>query len=71
MTAWQPAQGSRGTLNEPVPIDVIYYGLEGHETHRRLMGEFPKILDSFEARYKEGRGENNRATILSFTPQNR
>ena len=44
--AWQLAHGPRDTLNEPVPIDIVYYGSEGHETHRRLMGEFPKTLDS-------------------------
>lgn len=57
------------TAREPVPIDIIYYGPEGHETHRRLMSEFPKTLDQFEARYKEGSEENRTATILLFTTQ--
>jgi hypothetical protein len=69
--AWQPAQGSRDTLNEPLPIDVFYYGLERHETHRRLMSEFPGSLDQAEAKHKEGLAENLTATILPFTPQNR
>ena len=68
--AWKfIAQGPRDSLTEPVPIEVVYYGPERHETHRRLMGEFPKALDSYEARSSEGQGENRTATILPFTPE--
>ena len=68
--AWQLAHGPRDTLNEPVPINIVYYGSEGHETHRRVMSEFPKTLDSHEARLKKGHDENKTATIPTFTPQN-
>ena len=68
--AWELALHSpRDSLTEPVPIEVVYYGPERHETHRRLMSEFPKTLDMWEARLKEGRAENRTATILPFAPQ--
>ena len=36
--AWEMAFHSpRDSLNEPVPIEVRYYGPERHEIHRRLM----------------------------------
>jgi hypothetical protein len=59
----------RDSLSEPVPIEVVYYGPERHETHRRLMSEFPKTLDNYEAKLKAGHTENKTATILSFLPQ--
>ena len=68
--AWEfVSQGARDSLTEPVPIEVVYYGHERHETHRRLLGEFSKALDSYEARLDEGHGENKTATILPFTPE--
>ena len=64
--AWEVAlHGPRDSLIEPVPIEVVYYGPERHETHRRLMSEFPKTLDTYESR----RNENRTATVLPFTPQ--
>ena len=68
--AWEIAfRGPRDSLTEPVPIEVVYYGPEQHEIHRRLMGEFPKALDRYEACLAEGRGEDRAATILPFTPK--
>ena len=68
--AWTFAsRGPRDSLTEPVPIEVVYYGAEGHETHRRLLGEFTKALDSYEARLSEDPAENRTATILPFTPE--
>ena len=59
----------RDSLSEPVPIEVVYYGPERHEIHRRLLGEFTKALDRYEARLDEDHGDNKAATILPFTPQ--
>jgi len=68
--AWEfVSQGPRDSLTEPVPIEVVYYGQERHETHRRLLGEFTRALDRYEARLDENRGENRTATILPFTPE--
>ena len=67
--AWKVAlHGPRDSLTEPVPIDVIYYGLERHETHRRLMGEFPKALDIYEERLRGNSDAGKTATILHFQP---
>ena len=66
--AWEfVSRGPRDSLTDPVPIEVVYYGHERHETHRRLLGEFTRALDSYEARLDDSRGENKTATILPFT----
>jgi len=66
--AWKVAlHGPRDSLNEPVPIEIVYYGNESHETHRRLMSEFPRALDLYEARIKETDTDDKTATILPFT----
>jgi hypothetical protein len=68
--AWEVAlHRPRDSVSEPVPIEVVYYGAERHETHRRLMSEFPKTLDTWEARLREGQTENRTAAILPFAPQ--
>ncbi len=67
--AWDVAlRSARDSLSAPVPIEIIYYNSDGHEIHRRLMGEFPKALDRYEAIQKEGRGENVTASVLPFRP---
>jgi len=65
--AWEMAfHSSRDSLNEPVPIEVVYYGPERHEVHRRLMSEFTASLNSLEARLKQKETDNRAATILPF-----
>jgi len=65
--AWKmPAHKSRDSLNEPVPIEVVYYVSNDHETHRRLIGEFPKALDRFEECLKENSNTEKTASILPF-----
>ena len=44
--AWQPARpGERESLDGPVPCLVHYYFANLQETQRRLMSEFPPILE--------------------------
>lgn len=65
--SWEMAfHSSRDSLNEPVPIEVVYYGPERHEVHRRLMSEFTRSLDSYEARLRQDKADNRTATILPF-----
>jgi hypothetical protein len=65
--SWQmPMHKSRDSLNEPVPIEVVYYVREDHNIHRRLIGEFPKALDLYEDRLKENENAAQKATILPF-----
>jgi len=67
--SWQiPAHQSRDSLSEPVPIEVVYYIREDHDTHRRLIGELPKALDRYEERIRELNGTDKTAAILPFQP---
>jgi len=67
--AWDVAlRSARDSLSAPVPIEIIYYNSDGHEIHRRLMGEFPKALDRYEAIQKDTRSENVTASVLPFRP---
>jgi hypothetical protein len=62
--SWQmPMHKSRDSLNEPVPIEVVYYIREDHSIHRRLIGEFPKALDLYNGRRNDA---EKSAAILPF-----
>jgi hypothetical protein len=68
--AWKVGQVStRESLAEPVPIEIVYYGQETHDTHRRLMSEFPRALSQYEAKQERGTGGLT-AMILPFTGRN-
>jgi hypothetical protein len=67
--AWDVSlRSNRDSLNTPVPIEIIYYNSDGHEIHRRLMSEFPKALDRYEAIQRDARGASVTATVLPFRP---
>ena len=67
--AWDVAlRSARDSLTAPVPIEIVYFNSDGHEIHRRLMSEFPKALDRYEARQKGTGGECARATVVPFRP---
>jgi hypothetical protein len=70
--SWQVAlHGPRDSLSEPVPIEIVYHANENHDTQRRLIGEFPKALDQYEARLKAGEQEGKTAAILPFSHRQR
>jgi len=70
VVAWQvPIHHKRDSLSEPVAIEVVYYGDKDHDTHRRLMSEFPKALDLYETKVNEGNTNGMVATVLPFTSQ--
>ncbi len=54
MLAWvfRHDQG-RDDLNEPAPIELVYYHPSARELHNRLIGEFGKALDQLEQRARE------------------
>lgn len=53
--AWETGSpADRESLNKPVPIEIVYYEENGHDTQRRLMSEFPPALELFEERQKAG-----------------
>ena len=67
MLAWQASlHNARDSLNEPVPIEVVYYANTDHETHRRLIGDFQKALSIFEEREKNTGNSRMTADILPF-----
>ena len=67
MLAWKVKLGSpRESLTEPVPIEIVYYGRETHDTHRRLMSEFPRALTMHEAKQQRDTSDCPSATILPF-----
>jgi hypothetical protein len=70
--AWQVAHDGppRASLAEPVPIEIIYYGSETHDTHRRLMSEFPRALSLYEAKQQRESGGYRTAAILPFSGRN-
>jgi hypothetical protein len=66
--AWQVVPDApRESLSEPVPIEIVYYGNETHDTHRRLMSEFPKALSLYEEKQQRESGGCQTATILPFS----
>lgn len=65
--AWQVLPDSpRESLAKPVPIEIVYYGSETHDTHRRLMSEFPKALSLYEEKQQRESGGIQTASILPF-----
>jgi hypothetical protein len=66
--AWKFAPGNpRDSLTEPVPMEILYYGHETHDTHRRLMSEFPRALSLLESRQQRDTDACPGATILPFS----
>jgi hypothetical protein len=66
--AWKVTLDSpRESLTEPVPIEIVYYGRETHDTHRRLMSEFPRALSLYEAKQQRKTSDCPSATILPFS----
>ena len=69
--AWKVTLGNpRESLTEPVPIDIVYYGRENHDTHRRLMSEFPRALALCEEKQQRNTNDCPSATILPFGGRN-
>ena len=67
MLAWDIALRSpRDSLTAPVPMEIIYFNSEGHDIHRRLMSEFPRAVEHFEARQKEAAEVGSTAIVLPF-----
>jgi hypothetical protein len=66
--AWKFApENPRDSLTEPVPMEILYYGHETHDTHRRLMSEFPRALSLLESRQQRDTDACPGATILPFS----
>ena len=67
MVSWMPdIQTERNSLTESVPIDIVHYEPDGHDTHRRLMSEFSPALQLYEERQKGRLSQCLTATVLPF-----
>jgi hypothetical protein len=67
LLAWQFRPDLRpDALNEPVPIDVVYYHPDAVAIQKRLMGDFLKSLDILDARYAETGCEARAKKVLPF-----
>jgi hypothetical protein len=65
--AWRFHRGwNREGINEPAPIDLIYYDEKTRELHNRLVGEFKKALDELEARCNEKGCDTHQVKVLLF-----
>ena len=69
MLTWRfdPAR-QRDSLNEPVPITVLYQHERAYVIRSRLMGEFDKALQLLEERGREQGCEPRFKKVLAFTP---
>jgi len=67
LLAWQFRPELRpDALNEPVPIELVYYHPDAMEIQRRMLGEFNKSLDILETRYQENGCEARLKKVLPF-----
>ena len=57
----------RDSLNEPIPIEIVYYDTDAHDTLRRLMSEFPAALERHGERQKATSAQRPNARVLPFT----
>ena len=67
MLAWLFRHAERGDdLNEPAPIELVYYARESRDLHRRLVGEFAKAIDLLEERARQHGCEPRAKKVLTF-----
>lgn len=67
--AWQlPRALLRASLNGPVEIDLVLYRGDAREIHRRIMSEFPPVLERIDERQPSGSADLAHSRILPFRP---
>jgi hypothetical protein len=65
MLAWDLSRGGqRDSINEPVPVDIVYFHADTRDLHSRLMSEFAPALDRFEQTTRDEAGHPGRAEII-------
>jgi len=57
---------NRDDLNQPAPIDLVYYQEDARQVHMRLIGEFGKALDRVEQRDSMHRSDPRSKQVLPF-----
>ena len=67
--AWQlPRALIRESLSGPVEIDLVLYRDDAREIHRRIMSEFPPVLERIDERQPSGSADLTHSRILPFRP---
>jgi hypothetical protein len=67
--AWQPAPArERESLDDPVLCEIVYYFPKLKDVHRRLISEFPPVLEKILQRRRE---QDVRATTPRVLPLRR
>ena len=56
----------RDDLNEPGPIELVYYADESRELHRRLIGEFTRATELVEERARKHGCEPRAKKVIAF-----
>ena len=65
--AWEFRHAERGdSLDQPAPIELVYYAADARQLHTRLVGEFAKALGLMEQRFQNQGCEPRSRKILPF-----
>ena len=65
--AWQfPRDQTRDSLSAPVKLELVCYRKDARESHRRIMSEFPRALERYEAKQWQGYNESRRKRVVPF-----
>lgn len=65
--AWQTQQtGQRSSLDEPVPIEVVYYRPGIETIQSRLIGEFSQAMETLRQREADRTALGQQARVLPF-----
>jgi hypothetical protein len=65
--AWQfSTEEPRGSLNEPVKMELVHYREDVKALHQRIMSEFPSVLEQLSEKAEMGREEPREQRILPF-----
>lgn len=67
MLAWEfRYDNQRDDLNEPAPLELVYYHDSSRELHNRLIGEFAKALDVLDQRLRDSGCVPRTKKVLPF-----
>ena len=67
--SWQTeSTGRRSSLDEPVPIEVVYYKAGMESVQLRLMSEFPRSMKVLQQRSTDMESMDRNARVIPFKP---
>jgi len=57
---------ARDSLTAPVSLELMCYHAESRAFHRRIMSEFPRALDRYEEKLRQGWRVDKRKRVVPF-----